>query len=105
MADMNNLSWDELSQIRGALSPQYQSLVAPYEHQAYAREMVQENPFNAAWLTPFVPGYALAKYFNLLPVDEKTTKPSWEQISHGWNGISQGLGGGIGGRIMGALSR
>ena len=66
--------------------------LAPYEHQAFAREFTQEHPFiGPPAMAILSPGYAAAKALGILPSDEKTTPPSLEQIFGAYRGIGQGM--------------
>jgi hypothetical protein len=66
-----------------------QAQLAPYEHQAFAREWTQDNPLVAApALSVAIPGYALAK---LLGIQSGRTQPSWAEMAGGYRGIGQGL--------------
>lgn len=68
-----------------------QAQLAPYEHQAFAREWTQDNPLVAApALAVSVPGYALAK---LLGIKHGRTPASWAEMAGGYRGIGQGLAG------------
>jgi hypothetical protein len=66
-----------------------QDVLAPYEHQAFAREWTQDNPLIAApALAVSIPGYGLAK---LLGLQRGRTAPSWAEVRGGYRGIGQGL--------------
>lgn len=88
--DMTSMSWDELLAMRSALNgnPEAQKAIAPYEHRAYAREAVQENPLNAVGYAFMIPGYQAAKAVGLLGA---RTRPSWEQLKQGYKGVGEGL--------------
>lgn len=73
--------------------------LAPFEHQAFAREFTTEHPLLAgASLSFAIPAYAAGKVLNLdglmnhLTGDTgPTTPPSLDQIIQGYRGIGQGL--------------
>lgn len=65
-----------------------QSLLAPFEHKAFAREFVRENPLAAPGMVLMAPGYALAKALRLR---YGRTKPSMDQVFAGVEGTGQGL--------------
>lgn len=70
------------------------AILAPFEHQAYAREFTSENPvLGAASLAVATPAYALAKLAGMAPKmgSGPQTQPSWDQVSAGFNGIGQGI--------------
>ena len=71
-----------------------QDRLAPFEHQAFAREYVKENPVSGtAALLAAVPLYYAAKLLNIAPKgDGPQTAASFDQVSHGYKGIAQGLG-------------
>ena len=88
--DYSGLSWDQLRALRASYpdtSPM-QAQIAPYEHQAFAREQTERNPLAAAGLAVGIPGYALAK---LLGVQHGRTPASWDEVAGGYRGIGQGL--------------
>jgi hypothetical protein len=89
--DYSHLSFAQLRQLRDQYpddSPM-QAQLAPYEHQAFAREWTQDNPLIAApALAASIPGYALAK---LLGLQHGRTKPSLAEMAAGYRGIGQGL--------------
>ena len=73
--------------------------LAPYEHQAFAREWTQEAPYIAPLaLAAATPAYYLAKQpmFSGLSsrlglVGPDASPPSLEQVLRGYRGIGQGL--------------
>lgn len=69
----------------------YQQAVAPYEHRAYAREDVRENPMRALLYAAMIPGYQAAKAVGAIG-EEGTTSPSMEQMKQGFVGVYEGLG-------------
>ena len=89
--DYSRLTFAQLRQLRDQYpddSPM-QAQIAPYEHQAFAREWTQDNPFVAApALAVSIPGYALAK---LLGAQTGRTKASLAEMAGGYRGIKQGL--------------
>ena len=91
MPDYSGLTFNQLRQLRDQYpdaSPM-QDTLAPYEHQAFAREWTQENPLVAApSLTFAIPGYALAK---LLGIKHGRSRPSLAEMAGGYRGIGQGL--------------
>jgi hypothetical protein len=63
------------------------SLLAPFEHMAFAREWTKENPWVAVpSLSAAIPLYQLAKLLGY-----EGTKPSLDQLFAGYRGIGQGL--------------
>jgi len=89
---LGKLSHADLLRMRERESdPEVQKRLAPYEHQAYARELVRRNKMNAVGLLGAIPGYQLAKLLGVLPVDEKSTPASFAQLYGGLKGLGQGL--------------
>lgn len=63
-------------------------MLAPFEHRAFAREYVQDNPlsFPSMMVAPYA--YALAK---LLRTHGSRTRPSMEQVFAGQHGAVEGI--------------
>jgi len=89
--DYSRMSFADIRKLRDQYpdaSPM-QDRLAPYEHQAFAREWTQDNPLVAApSLAVSIPGYALAK---LLGIQHGRTKSSLAEMAGGYRGIGQGL--------------
>ena len=75
----------------GAKDQDLQDMLAAYEHRAFAREAVKDNPFMAAPIAAAVPIYQLAK---LLGLTSSRSSPSMFQAGQGLLGIGEGLLGG-----------
>lgn len=92
MADLSNLTFDQLLALRQATTdPSTQKLLAPYEHQAYARETVASNPWSAPGLLAMIPAYQALKLMGLLQGDNRSTPASMAQLLGGYQGVAQGL--------------
>ena len=124
LSDLTNLDsrkWEDLYFLRKkyAGNPDLQSILAPYEHRAYYREMAQTDPYKAMAMTAIEPVYQglkldqqatptvskilgslghpmIGNMLNsavntVLPSDNMTSPPSWDQIFASWKGITQGL--------------
>lgn len=78
---LRNLFADKLAQNR----------IAPFEHRAFAREAVTENPLLSipiALATPIYQGY------KALPLGARSrSDPGWDQIGQGLLGIGEGIAG------------
>lgn len=90
------MPWSELYQLRlKTKDPLQQALLAPYEHRAYAREQVAQNPLSAPFYAAAVPAYqgvkGLAGAVGAWPTDETSTPPSWRQVTQGLTGVGEGL--------------
>jgi hypothetical protein len=87
------MPWDELYQLRQkyADNPKMQEFLAPFEHRAYAREQVRENPANILGMGMMIPGYQVAKTIGMLGSDKMTTPPSMTQMGQGLAGIGDGI--------------
>src|SRR4051812_1560226 len=93
--DMENMSWNDLYQLRVKHrgDQEAQQAIAPFEHQAYAREQVKDNPITAAAWAVMPAGYQAAKALGLTgPDDDMSTPPSMEQAMAGMKGVLQGIG-------------
>ena len=78
-----------LDNARSYLPPQYQNVIAPAEHQAFAREATTENPLMALPLAVATPLYSLMKAATNTGA---RSAPSWAEMQGGLMGIGQGLG-------------
>lgn len=76
----------ELYSLRGMAPPQMQNTLAPYEHQAFAREATAENPLLALPIAVGTPAYQVYK-----AMFGARSDPSLQQIGAGWKGVAQGL--------------
>lgn len=97
--DYASMSHAQLLALRNSLPPNdpRQAVLAPYEHQAFAREWTNENPVIAPISLAFaIPGYAAAK---ALGIEHARTGPSIASILAGYKGIGQGLASVIGRRL------
>ena len=86
--DYAGLSHEELLRLRereGSL----QELLAPLEHQAFAREWMRANPVSAGVSLPVaIPAYQLAK---LLKLVGSRTPASLDQLFGGYTGMVEGM--------------
>ena len=88
-ASLPNLDHATLYRMRRSASDQaLQDLLAGYEHRAFAREAVAEQPWLAPSLLVATPLYQLAK---LAGVTNSRSAPSMSQMGHGLLGVGEGL--------------
>lgn len=67
--------------------------LAPFEHQAFAREYTKENPVSGTLgIGAAIPLYALAKGAGFMSNGGTATPASGAQMAGGYRGIAQGLG-------------
>jgi hypothetical protein len=81
------MSFHELREMR-ALMPQAQKFLAPYEHRAYARELMQQSPGMGLGLIGAIPGYQVAKGLGLMG---SRTGLDLGQMGQGYVGMGEGL--------------
>jgi hypothetical protein len=74
----------------GAKTKEEQNRLAPYEHRAWAREYVKENPTAAVVLPGLIMAYNAAKGMGMR---EGRSDPSADAILEGLKGTVEGLGG------------
>lgn len=93
-ATLNSMPWNEVYGLRLKYkgNPELQAKIAPFEHQAYAREQVSENPFTAPIWMAMPAGYQIYKALGGGGQDDMTTKPSLDQALAGMRGVRQGFG-------------
>ena len=87
-AGLESASHQDLLRLREYAPAQTQGLLSPYEHRAFARELVQENPLSALSLLGAIPAYQLYK---LTGMSGARSSPSWDQILQGYLGLGEGL--------------
>lgn len=75
-----------LYQARERVPAEQQGFISPYEHRAFAREVVQENPMMALSLLAAIPAYQGYK-----AVVGARSKPSMDQVLQGYAGIADGI--------------
>lgn len=90
-----------LYQAREYAQPDQQNTLAPYEHQAFAREATAENPWMAA---PIAAGSLLYPFYKMATGGGRSS-PGWDQVSGGLLGVGQGLAQGVQSRMAGLLSK
>lgn len=71
---------------RSAATKEQQNLMAPYEHRAFAREAVTENPWMALPIAAGIPAYQAYK-----SVFGSRSDNSMGQVWQGFKGIGEGL--------------
>ena len=76
---------------RAGATRDQQNMIAPYEHRAFAREAVTENPWMALPIAAGIPAYQA--YKGLLGA---RSDPSIDQVWQGFRGIGEGLLGSFG---------
>jgi hypothetical protein len=88
---MSGTDWDTLVGARKELplTDPRQAQLAPYEHRAWAREQVADNPFLAPAYAAMIPGYQLAKA--VMSFAPGQTGPSMDQFTNGMKGVGEGL--------------
>lgn len=91
--ELAQMNWDKLYQLRTANDGnlEAQKLIAPYEHQAYAREAVAEKPWEAPVWAVLPIGYQAYKALGGGEHDGMTTPASLDQAVAGMKGVGQGL--------------
>lgn len=92
--EMEKMSWSDLYMLRiqNRGDAQAQKILAPFEHQAYAREQVSENPITAPVWAVMPAAYQAAKAVGLTgPGDDMSTPASLDQATAGMKGVWQGV--------------
>lgn len=90
--DYEHMSHADLLNMRAKLKPDdpRQNVLAQYEHQAFAREWVKDNPAVAtSSLLAGIPLYTAGKETGLV---KSRSKPSLDEMAAAYRGIGQGLG-------------
>ena len=93
--DYDSMTQDQLLRLRNSLpdNDPRQAMLAPYEHQAFAREYTADNPIlGTLGLSVAIPAYAAAKALGL---QHARTRPSIAAVLAGYRGIGQGLTGAV----------
>jgi hypothetical protein len=94
--EMSGMSFQELLDLRNKYkgNKEKQIAIAPFEHRAYARETVKDNPHLApVFAGVLIPGYQLAKVHGVAPTtgDDEPTPASIKQVTEGLKGVGEGL--------------
>lgn len=89
--EFSRKSWKELLELRRkASTKEEQNVIAPYEHRAYAREYVKENPEAALVMPGLILGYNTLK---AVGEKEGRSDASFKTILEGMKGAIEGIGG------------
>jgi hypothetical protein len=91
---LSKLDHATLYMMRARAPKEMQGLLSPFEHQAFAREAVQENPLMAL---PIAAGTIAYQPYKML--FGARSAPSLDQVGRGLLGVGQGLGGWFGGLL------
>jgi hypothetical protein len=83
------LDFQQLRELRAQM-PQAQQFLAPYEHRAYARELMGQNPMMGLGLLGGIPGYQMAKGLGLVGSRTGLGNPLG-QMGQGYVGLGEGL--------------
>jgi hypothetical protein len=91
MSHSDLMAWRQLMEKSGDKKANVR--LAPFEHQAFAREYVKENPVSGTLgLSASIPLYQLVKSAGFMQNGGNATPPSIDQLLAGFRGIGQGLG-------------
>jgi hypothetical protein len=87
------LPWSDLIALRNRYpgDPMMQSILAPLEHRAYARELWKVDPSQAAAMVGLIPAYQGAKAIGAVPKSESSTPASLDELFAGFQGLIEGL--------------
>jgi hypothetical protein len=85
--ELQRLDHATLYSARGYIPREQQNLLAPFEHRAFAREAVQENPLMAL---PVAAGSLAYPFYKTL-VSPGRSAPSFGQVGQGLLGVGEGL--------------
>lgn len=112
VTDLEKMDFPTLLGLRqsNADNDQVQQVLAPYEHKAFVKQFVKDNPFIGAPSMLFAtPGYFVAKklgFTNFLrdigyweKSDVKETPPSVKQMAGAYAGLVEGVGDNISGAV------
>ena len=95
---MREMSFANMTALRNAYSNdmETQKKLAPFEHAAFAREIVDNNPAMAIPLSFMIPGYQIYKVGNEVAKsygvgDETATPPNKEQLTEAFKAIYETL--------------
>lgn len=102
---LNTMPWGQLINLRNAHAQDQaaQDYLAPYEHQAYARETTRDSPIlGGLQMAVLTPAYTAVKGLGIINaaralglVEDDGTKQSsasWGELGAGFKGIGQGWG-------------
>ena len=89
-AMLERLDFGQLRELRDRAgdNQELQDLLAPYEHQVYARDYTEENPLGAIAMMMGIPAYAGAKATGLMK--GRSNNLSGQMLA-GYKGVGQGM--------------
>jgi hypothetical protein len=88
--DMISMNWQDLYNLRQGKSPEEQNRIAPYEHRAFAREYIKENPEAAIVMPGMIYAYNIAKG---LGISKGRSDAGPKAIAEALKGWLEGIGG------------
>lgn len=90
LPDFGSMSHADLVALRDRTPANEQSMIAPFEHRAFAREWLKDSPYLAAASLPFaIPAYAAAKAVGL--GGKARTPASLDELFAGYHGYAEGM--------------
>lgn len=91
MPGFDEMGFHELRALRDSLpDPVAQKFLAPYEHRAYARELLMQDPLKGLGLLAAIPGYQAAKGLGMIGSRTGFSDPLG-QMKAGYLGMGEGL--------------
>jgi hypothetical protein len=85
---LRSIPHETLYRARYYAAPEHQSLISPFEHRAYAKEVAHEKPWMAPGIALLAPAYQGAKWAGLTG---SRSDASWDQVTEAYGGLWQGL--------------
>lgn len=74
-----------------AKEKELQNLLAGFEHRAFAREAVADNPLLSVPIGVAAPLYQLSKFAPRFTGNKSRSDPSMEQLGQAYSGVGEGL--------------
>jgi hypothetical protein len=86
--DLAKMTHADLYRMRGMANPDQQNKIGPYEHRAFAREVVGDNPLMSLPVAAAIPLYS---GYKALGFGRARSQPSMDEITQGLLGIGEGF--------------
>jgi hypothetical protein len=86
---LSKMGMDQIIPLRAKATPKEHAKLAPFEHRAFVREVVQDNPAHALGMAVAIPAYTASKALGI--TKGTRSKASVEEMKQAFIGLAEGL--------------